>query len=650
MIKVLGIGERATPMLRLERHSLGPRVFILGRRIHEWHLGLLVIPGALAAALLGQVGPGTAFVAAILGAWLVVKDWPDLTGQGRDTAAWRLFVHRRPPPLRPGRHLDDIPVVAAVATAAVGLVDLLSAVTPNVSWRGRELMHLEPLSLMKNAHAFAVPASIALIVTAYYLYRRRRGALHLAVSLLLALTVFDVLKGLDVEEAALTLGCAGLLVLSRKSFAARHEPGTFRSALVLVPMLIVAAFAASLAVIAFASPRAEPTGAVIRETVDLLLWQPGPFGFHDELARTGLAVELISILTVLTAAWLIFRPLAAPRDLPDHEVRRTAASIVAEHGSDTLSFFKLRADKHYLFNPERTAFLGYRVESGVLVVSGDPVGDPAAVAELLREAVHFAEERSLRLAALGVSAAGRSVFEQAGLRALYLGDEAIVDTAEFSLEGRAVRKVRQSVTRLEKAGYSAELCAISDLDASQLAQLEEVAEDWRDGAPERGFSMAMDSLRNPHCGRTLVLVARHENGSVDGFLQFVPAFGRAAQSLSLMRRRHDTPNGMTEFMIARAIELLRERGVREVSLNFAAFARLLREPDGLLERAAGKAIALGDTWFQIERLYRFNAKFFPHWEPRYLMYERRFGLPRAGIAVLWIEGQLPKPALLRRVA
>jgi lysyl-tRNA synthetase class 2 len=147
-----------------------------------------------------------------------------------------------------------------------------------------------------------------------------------------------------------------------------------------------------------------------------------------------------------------------------------------------------------------------------------------------------------------------------------------------------------------------------------------------------------------------VLLAEREDGSVGGFLQFVPAFGRDAQSLSLMRRGGDTPNGTTEFMIARAIELLRDRGVREVSLNFAAFARLLREPEGVLERAAGRAIALGDMWFQIERLYRFNAKFFPRWEPRFLMYERRFGLPRAGIAALWIEGQLPKPGLLRRAA
>ena len=47
--------------------------------------------------------------------------------------------------------------------------------------------------------------------------------------------------------------------------------------------------------------------------------------------------------------------------------------------------------------------------------------------------------------------------------------------------------------------------------------------------------------------------------------------------------------------------------------------------------------------FQIERLYRFNAKFFPRWEPRYVVYERRLGFPRVGLAALWAEGQLPKP-------
>jgi len=339
--------------------------------------------------------------------------------------------------------------------------------------------------------------------------------------------------------------------------------------------------------------------------------------------------------------------LAAPRDLPDAEVRRAAAALVRAHGSDTLAFFKLRRDKQYLFNPAHTAFVGYRVEGGVLVVSGDPVGSPEAVREVIPEVTAFAETHGLRFAAVAVSDEGRALFEQAGLRALYVGDEAIVDTGTFSLEGRAIRKVRQSVSRLEAAGYHAHVAELNEIPAAVLSELEQIASDWRQGAKERGFSMAMDSLDNPDGGETVVLYATDETGAVRGFLQFVPVFGRSAVSLSFMRRERDTPNGLTEFMIVSAIEELRARGIAEVSLNFALFARLLREPRGVLERLAGRGLALGDTWFQIERLYRFNAKFFPRWQPRYLMYERRFGLPRAGVAALWIEGQLPYPGRRR---
>jgi lysyl-tRNA synthetase class 2 len=416
-----------------------------------------------------------------------------------------------------------------------------------------------------------------------------------------------------------------------------------------VPLFFAAVFVGSVAAVFIAAPPSTPVLAVLRGTADLFLWQRPPFGFaDDDLLQMGLAVQLTGLLALLVGAYRLFRPIAAPRNLPDHELRRAATGLVHEHGADTLSFFKLRADKHYLFNRERTAFVAYRVENRVLVVSGDPVGEPSGVAELLPEVIAFAEMHGLRLAALGVSAQGRRLFEQAGLRGLYMGDEAIVDGDTFSLEGRPIRKVRQSVTRLRKAGYRTEIAELGSLDPEVLARLEEVAHDWLCGSPERGFSMAMDSLRNPAGGNTLVVYAVDEGGTIRGFLHFVPTYGRAAVSLSYMRRERETPNGLTEFLVAEGIEHLRARGIAEVSLNFAAFARLLRQPSGVVERALGRALAVGDTWFQIERLYRFNAKFFPRWEPRYFMYERRLGLPRAGIAALWLEGQLPKPAIRRR--
>jgi lysyl-tRNA synthetase class 2 len=635
-------------MLRVVRHRLGIRVYLFRRRIHEWHLGFGVLIGDVVAVTLHALSPASALGIATIGIWLVAKDWPDLAPSTRDTTAWRLGLHRKPLRLRPSRRLDDVPAVAAFAVAVVAIVDLVSAATPNVSWRGHVLVHIEPVAVMRGAHALAVPVSFALLITAYYLYRRRSRAFRMALTLMAALTAFNLVKGLDFEEAALTAAAGALLWASRSSFYVRHAPATLRSAAWRLPLLLAGVSLVTLAAVALAAPASASATEIIRATGDLLLWQRAPFKFHDELAQTGLAVELTGLLALLAAAYLVFRPLAAPRDLPDPELRRAAAKLVREHGADTLSFFKLRADKQYLFNPEKTAFVGYRIEGRVLMISGDPIGDEREVENLLPVLVRFAEERALRLAALGVSPSARGLFEQAGLRPLYMGDEAIVDTERFSLEGRPIRKVRQSVSRLRKAGYRTAVAELGSLDVEIIERLEQIANDWRRGAPERGFSMAMDSLRNPQGEKTLVVYATDDQGAIRAFLHFVPTYGRDAVSLSFMRREHETPNGLTEFLIVEAIEHLRARGIAEASLNFAAFARLLREPSGIGERMLARALTLGDTWFQIKRLYRFNAKFFPRWEPRYLMYEHRFGLPRAGIAALWLEGQLPKPKIRRR--
>ena len=57
------------------------------------------------------------------------------------------------------------------------------------------------------------------------------------------------------------------------------------------------------------------------------------------------------------------------------------------------------------------------------------------------------------------------VYRRAGLRAWYIGDEAIVRPATFSLDGRPIRKVRQSVSRLEKSGYTATVLDVAEISA-----------------------------------------------------------------------------------------------------------------------------------------------------------------------------------------
>jgi lysyl-tRNA synthetase class 2 len=141
------------------------------------------------------------------------------------------------------------------------------------------------------------------------------------------------------------------------------------------------------------------------------------------------------------------------------------------------------------------------------------------------------------------------------------------------------------------------------------------------------------------------VLARDEHDVIRGVLHFVPCYGRPAVSLSMMRRDPSTPNGLTEFLVVQAIELLRERGIDEMSLNFATGARFMHAPRGRVEAGLGRICHRLDRFFQIESLYRFNVKFFPRWDTRYLVYEGALGLPRAALASMWAEGQIPKPRL-----
>ena len=535
-----------------------------------------------------------------------------------------------------------LPGLAAAGTLVLGLINLASALTPNQVPRNDLLQALEPLEVAAIAHALAVPAAAALLVCAPYLQRRRRGACYLACALLLLLGVLNLVKGLDGEETLACVALAAFLWWRRDAFAVAHDPVSLRSAVWRIPALVVGTVLLAFVSVWLAA-RWASFGLLARETGDLLLWSKGPIRFRDEFGRLPLAIELLTLGSLASAAYLVLRPLAAPRALPDWRVRRIAERLVREHGRDTLAFFKLRRDQQYVFEPGGRAFVGFRIDNGVMLCSGEPVGPPEAVPDAIAEAAAFAERHGLRLAALGVRESLLPLYLGAGLHALYVGDEAIVETKRFSLEGRPIRKVRQSVARLERERYTTELAELGSLDEPTLTELERVAERWRAGAPERGFSMAMDSLRNEHQGDSVVVLGRDADGAIAGFLHFVPVCGTAAVSLSAMRRERSAPNGLSEFLVVRAIEGLRERGIEEVSLNFAAFARLLHSPRTRSERLLGRAVTLANPYFQIESLYRFNAKFFPRWEPRYLVYDRLLALPRIGLATMWIEGQLRKP-------
>jgi lysyl-tRNA synthetase class 2 len=550
--------------------------------------------------------------------------------------------------------------VAAIATArrtvrAPGLVallvgvgaalNLLHAVLPGEN--AGLLRNVTPDAVGPLAHAAGVVASVALLVAARGLARGRRRAWEVAVTVAALSVTLHVLHGINNGTLA-SVVILVLLVARRQDF---DGPGDVSTRVVVLSRLLlsVTTIAAYGVAVLWIHRIEADRPFTLRFAFDEIA--RGVFGLHlagspHFAGHFGDWFPLSLVLLASTAtAWTLagwFAPWRH-RVLQEHRERDLATALVHAWGIDTLAPFVLRADKSYYFTPDEAAFLAYRVVGGVAIVSGDPIGPPERFDELIARFVAFAHERDWRLAILGVSEQWLPLYQRHGLHALYHGDEAVVDVGSFSLEGRAIRKVRQSVHRLEREGYVARVLRPSEIDARLRDELEALARAWRGDAPERGFVMALDRLFRLGDGDAVFVVGFGPDGRAAGFLHFaVSSVGRSL-SLSSMPRLRDTPNGFNEWLIVETIAWARAHGIDAVSLNFAPFAALLAPEAELsgLQEVQRRALLTLKGRFQLDNLLTFNRKFAPRWQRRFVVYERRRDLPRIGIAALAAEAYLP---------
>ena len=367
----------------------------------------------------------------------------------------------------------------------------------------------------------------------------------------------------------------------------------------------------------------------------------------------NLLTSALGIFTLLVTAYLFLRPAEPRARLGRADADRIRELLGKQGDRDSLGYFALRDDKSVIWSPTGKAAVCYRVVSGVMLASGDPIGDPEAWPGAIGPFLDEAARHAWAPAVMGCSELGAEVWcREGGLTALELGDEAIVNTADFSLSGRPMRNVRQMVNRVAKHGYVAEVRRVGDIPQAELDAIVKAADSWRGSQTERGFSMALGRI-GTHGDEECVLATATEDGAVRAVLQLVP-WGPDGLSLDLMRRDKAAQPGLNDFLIVETIKAAPGLGVKRISLNFAVFRAALERGEkigaGPVLRAWRSVLIFLSKWFQIESLYKFNAKFCPVWQPRFFVFPSTRHTPRIALAALEAEAFLVWPTFgLRRV-
>jgi len=366
--------------------------------------------------------------------------------------------------------------------------------------------------------------------------------------------------------------------------------------------------------------------------------------------RTEYTLAALGFLIAVSSIWQFLKPniFKAKIDRKSLDEVRTLLLNYPKH--DSLSYFALRENKNFIWSKNSKAVISYSVINGVMVTTGDPIGDreswPSAMAAFCLEA----EDHAWIPAIYGCSEeAGLIWSRETGFESLEIGDEAIVLVATFTLEGPEMKNVRQMVNQIKRKEYSTLIRNISEIEPAELQSLSQLAERWRRGGTERGFSMALGRFCNPNDPNLVISIAI-KDGQPMGMLQFIP-WGTDGLSLDSMRRSPDADPGINELLISETINFAKTRGISQISLNFATFRSIFEKGERLgaspITRVSHRLLIFLSRFFQMESLYRFNVKFRPIWTPRYILFPSISKLVRVAVAILMIESFIAMPKVSR---
>ncbi|MBZ4488712.1 DUF2156 domain-containing protein [Microbacterium sp. cx-55] len=509
-----------------------------------------------------------------------------------------------------------------------------------------------------------VPLAL-LIVAAIGIRRGRRAGALLAVVvqvLLAAVAIYSWASGeLSIDSwadgtgleyvlwAAASIGVplvtAGTIILLRRRFSVRATPAaahTFVVTAVLAFVLCVTVFMGSEWLLRRSFDVAPSVLDLLTEALRRFI----PPAFLQGVGqppypRQGPALWVYQWVGVVFWAIIIVALLRLSRSVrgPVNDDGRLYRDLL-RRGGGTLGFLGTWRGTSYWYSPDRSSAVAFRLVGDVALALGDPLTPPGGEDRAIRGFIDHCTDAGWVPVFYSIHDAQLPVFDRIGWQYVSVGEETVMVVSEVTLTGKQWQKVRQPMTRAEREGITAVWTRWADLTASQRAQVREIDEQWvADKAlPEMGFTLgSLDEVTDPDVALLLAVDAEERVQVVTSWMPSWRDGALTGWTLDFMRRRADGPNGLMEFVIARAAQRAAADGIEEVSLSGAPMAvKPDAEVSGDPTTLRGVLSWLAETLepaYGFASLFRFKRKFHPHYRTIWLAYGDPVDLPKIGIAI-----------------
>src|SRR5215475_13010365 len=387
-----------------------------------------------------------------------------------------------------------VPLVALI-TFASGVANLYFALNPLRPARRQLLGALLPLEFFRFPRSFILLIGFALIISAINVCKRKRRAFQVALALSTLSFVTHLLKRHDTQHALFSLALALILWWTRRNFTVRSSLPDWRSIALRIGVAVFAACGYGAAGFRLLDKREFGINftwrASIHQTLLYLSWVgDATLAPHTRHAAWFLdSLYVISATLIAYVGFALFRPIIYRHGAPPHE-RATAKKILSRYGRSSLDYFKLLPDKTHFFSASGKSFVAYCVGVNFAIALSDPIGPPEEMVETIGRFRRFCEDNGWGVAFHQTLPDLLPVYRKSGFKRLKIGDDAIVDLTNFTLDGKGFKKLRSRNNQLEKSGVRARFYD-APIPDDLIRRLKEVSDEWLrlPGRRERAFTL-----------------------------------------------------------------------------------------------------------------------------------------------------------------
>lgn len=520
-------------------------------------------------------------------------------------------------------------IVPAVFIFALGIVNILSASTLPIAERWKDMLFYLPAEALHISNLMTLTLGIALIFTSVYLIRGFRTAWILGV----VFSIFSVLghigKGLDYEEAAFGIIALILLILSRKQYVIKSSQKWmrlgFRTFLMVLATVCVFDFLAFYFI--------DKHHFAIDFTWQQSLYHTARsflFFFDNELIpQSRFGTELLYTVRFLGFfSWLmLFFTLLQPaifRHDTELETVDATEELLKKFGNSANDYFKIQPDKKLWFSSNHQAFASFRTANNFAVVLEEPVCDADEKLEVIKEFEAFCRSQNLKPVYYRIAEQSLFLFKSMGRKSIKIGQEAVVDAAHFTLEGRDHKSLRNAMNSLQKNGYKVSTYLPPHSD-DFINELKSVSDEWlgKFDKKEMVFSQGVfdaETIKD----QPVIAVTDNEN-SIDSFLNIIPTYGSGECTYDLIRRTENSPGGCMDAMIIQLIDYAKTNGFSSVNMGLAPLSGM-EKPDNTAEQIMRFASQKIGSLKHFQSLHFFKEKYAGQWENKYLVFDNDFDL------------------------